>query len=227
MWRKLAWRRAWEGIRGFWGSSPAGSCSGWAWVSSLLVFPCCSDTHTLVIVLFLFGFNVKKRRLHSSRAMALVNIILQELGVLAHALIDHLQVAVFCVCDYGGRYRKRTAPELRCPSVFQPGKLRMCFSFNWNFISISRLTCFYLCIYCYYYCYNAGFFVWALPGELTQTRLQQQTKDMIPSKPALARPSPSMKELNGCDLLQVSRIAGSKRTVFWNTSAMNWFKKKI
>lgn len=61
--------------------------------------------------------------------MALVNIILQELGVLAHALIgDHLQVAVFSVCDYGGRYRKRTAPELRCPSVFQLGKLRMCFS---------------------------------------------------------------------------------------------------
>lgn len=26
--------------------------------------------------------------------MALVNIILQELGVLAHALIDHLQMAV-------------------------------------------------------------------------------------------------------------------------------------
>lgn len=69
-------------------------------------------------------------------------------------------------------------------------------------------------------------FVWALPGEmdkhlLTQTRLQQQTKDMIPSKLASARPSPSRKELSGYVLLQVTRIAGSKRTVFWNTGATN------
>lgn len=132
------------------------------------MFPYCHDTHALVIVLFLFGFNVKKRRLHSSRAMALVNIILQELGLLAHALMgDHLQMAVFSVCDHRGRYRKRTAPELRCPSVFQPGKLRMGFSFNWNFISISYLRCFYLCIYCYYYCYNAGFLCEPFLGRWT------------------------------------------------------------
>lgn len=83
--------------------------------------PCCPDTHTLVIVLFLFGFNVKKRRLHFSRAMALVNIILQELGVLAHALIDHLQMAVSVFVITEGDTEREQPLSLDVPLSFSRG----------------------------------------------------------------------------------------------------------